>query len=200
MKDGFTGTQMSISQVHTTLERLCNLMRVEAREHGAGDGLLPVQLEALHFLAQCNRYSDTVQGVSDFLGQTKGTVSQTLKVLERSGLVRKHPDSKDRRLVHLEITPEGRRQLVGVVPARFLVDALRLRSEADINQMAQDLLALLRAAQQARGGKSFGACKTCRFNEVLEDGFRCGLTGEPLSKAAIERICREHQYPCDRPG
>ena len=186
---------MSIGQVHAVLERLCNLMRVEAREHGAGAGLLPVQLEALHFLAHCNRYSDTVQGVSDFLGQTKGTVSQTLKVLEKSGLVRKLPDPKDRRLVHLEITPKGERLLVNVVPARFLVDALRLRSEADINRMAQDLKELLRAAQQARRGKTFGACKTCRFNEALEEGFRCGLTGEPLSNADTERICRDHQYP-----
>ena len=79
---------MSARDIHSVLERLCNLLRVEARGQGASAGLLPIQLEALHYLAQCNRYSDTPQAVTDFLGQTKGTVSQTLKVLENRGLVR----------------------------------------------------------------------------------------------------------------
>ena len=90
------GHRMDIIQVHTTLERLCNLLRVEARSHGADDGLLPIQLEALHYLGRCNRYSDTVQGVTEYLGQTKGTVSQSLKVLENRGLVRKRADTEDR--------------------------------------------------------------------------------------------------------
>lgn len=182
-------------QLHMTLERLCNLLRTEARDKGSVSGLLPVQIETLHFLAQCNRYSDTVQGVSEFLGQTKGTVSQTVKVLENRRLVRKQPDRADRRITHLRITPKGRRFLQKVVPAQFLVDALGLNSEVEIVRLTEDLKALLRAAQTARGKRSFGACRTCRFNEALDNGFRCGLTGEALSENDIEQICREHQYP-----
>ena len=186
---------MGVEQVHTRLERLCNLLRVEAREHGAGAALLPVQLEALHYLAQCNRYSDTVQGVSDYLGQTKGTVSQTLKVLGNRGLLRKLSDEVDRRLVHLEITPAGRKVLAGAVPARFLAVALERAPKAQVQRLDDDLSELLRAAQKARGAKSFGACKTCRFNQFEAGGYRCGLTGEALQPLDTELICREHQYP-----
>ncbi|MCU7851432.1 MAG: MarR family winged helix-turn-helix transcriptional regulator [Candidatus Thiodiazotropha sp. (ex Monitilora ramsayi)] len=191
---------MSISQVHTALERLSNLLRVEARMQGSVEGLLPVQLEVLHYLYQCNRYSDTVQGVSEYLGQTKGTVSQTLKVLDSRGLLRKQPDTKDRRLVHLRITAKGEKLLVNVVPARFLVEALDSKPARETERLAEDLKDLLRAAQAARRMKTFGACKTCRFNESSQSGFRCGLTGESLTIPDIERICREHQYPLASEG
>lgn len=36
-------------------------------------------------------------------------------------------------------------------------------------------------------------CHTCRFFGREEPGYRCGLTGEPLSAADSTRICREHE-------
>ena len=109
----------------------------------------PVQLEVLHYLSQCNRYSDTVQSVTDSLGQTKGTVSQTLRILEARRLVRKLPDSTDRRVVHLKVTPAGCRLVARVVPARFIEKALALLPEEDSDRLAQELVAHLRAAQRA---------------------------------------------------
>ena len=49
--------------IHEYLERLSNLLRTEARRSGTAYGLQPVQLQALHYLAICNRYSEmTVRG------------------------------------------------------------------------------------------------------------------------------------------
>jgi hypothetical protein len=55
--------------------RLASPVRNEARQALAEHGLQPVQFEALHYLTRCNRYSDTPMAVTEFLGQTKGTVS-----------------------------------------------------------------------------------------------------------------------------
>ena len=187
---------MSIHQAHTLFERFCNLLRVEARELGSAEGLLPVQIEVLHFLMQCNRYSDSLQGVSEFLGQTKGSVSQTIKLLEGRGLIGKQPDVKDRRIIHLRLTPAGRKLVKKVVPARFLSDSLRQLPQEEVDRLIGELRELLRLAQLARGNRSFGSCESCRFNEALDNGgFRCGLTGESLSRKDIQKICREHQYP-----
>ncbi|MCP5317915.1 MAG: winged helix-turn-helix transcriptional regulator [Chromatiaceae bacterium] len=186
---------MSIEAIHDTLERLCNLLRVEAREAGAAEGLLPIQLEALHYLAQCNRYSDTLQGVSDFLGQTKGTVSKTLGVLESRQLIERHSDTEDRRVVHLKVTRAARRVLAKAIPARFLVQSLADAGTSRIDEITGLLREVLLDAQRARGSKSFGACRTCRFNQVKNAGHRCGLTGEALSHTDIGLICREHEYP-----
>jgi DNA-binding MarR family transcriptional regulator len=180
------------------LERLCNLLRGEARAVGGTHGLLPVQLAALRYLSQCNRYSNTVLGLSEFLGQTKGTVSQSVKVLERRGLVRKEGDPSDRRVVHLEVTPAGH-SVLGQLAEGPLAAAIQQLGEARHRELVEALTEVLRAAQQANDGKSFGVCRTCRYNEPLERGARCALTGESLSGSDVEAICREHRLPDGQP-
>nr|MBA3613554.1 MarR family transcriptional regulator [Nitrospirales bacterium] len=71
---------MSAQEANDVLERLTNLQRMEARAFGLRYGLQPVQMEALTYLTQCNRYSNTPQAVAEYLGLTKGTVSQSLQV------------------------------------------------------------------------------------------------------------------------
>ena len=46
--------------------------------------LEPVHLATLRYLCNCNRFSNTASAITEYLGQTKGTISQTLKVLEKS--------------------------------------------------------------------------------------------------------------------
>ena len=101
---------MDIREVHDLIERLGNLVRADVRAVCNEYGVRPVQLEVLRFLTQCNRYSDTPQAVTEFLGLTKGTVSQTIKVLEQKGLLGKQDDVTDKRLVHLKPTLKGRKK------------------------------------------------------------------------------------------
>ena len=61
-------------------------MRTELRKAGADEALQPVHLQALIYLARANRYSNTPQALAEYLGLTKGTVSQTLLLLDRQGL------------------------------------------------------------------------------------------------------------------
>lgn len=184
---------MSIAELHDHLERLCNLLRSHARAAGAGLGLQPVQLDALHYLAQCNRYSDTPQAVTEYLGLTKGTVSQTLKVLETKGLLEKVSDTHDRRVVHLRVTPGGLDLLDQVTPSPLLRRIDMGRPDAGLDATVEGLRRLLRAIQRANGLRTFGVCESCRFNQKAVEGTRCGLTGEPLSAADLRRICREHE-------
>ena len=82
-------------------------MRQENRTKLSLHGLQPVQFDALQYLMQCNHYSDTPMAVTEFLGQTKGTVSQTLNVLVRKGFIAKTMDQEDKRVVHLSVTSKG---------------------------------------------------------------------------------------------
>ena len=82
---------MKTEPIYQYLERMANLLRTDTRRSMVEKGLQPVQLEALHYLSQCNRYSDTPAAVADFLGLTKGTVSQTLGLLENVGMIEKLP-------------------------------------------------------------------------------------------------------------
>jgi DNA-binding MarR family transcriptional regulator len=171
------------------LERIGAVVRAEARAAGMEHGLQPVQLQALSYVARCNRYSDTPASLAEYLGVTKGTASQTLGVLERQGLVAKRADAKDRRLVRLELTRAGRSVVERIVPP----PSLRGMS-ASSKRLESVLEDLLRALQRANGGRAFGVCRTCRhFQRGREGDHRCGLTEEPLSTDDSTRICREHE-------
>lgn len=183
---------MSGEQIHRCIERLANLLRNELRRSGMEYGLQPVQIEALHFLSICNRYSDTPMGVTEYLGQTKGTISQSLNVLERRGLLAKKTDAKDKRVVHLRISRAGKKLLQKAIPAAGLEDACRQLGSGSQADISAALLELLRAMQQANGMKSFGVCRTCRYHQALDGGYLCGLTHESLSATDAQLICREH--------
>jgi DNA-binding MarR family transcriptional regulator len=66
------------------VERLGNLMRASCARRAPTETLQPVHLQALIYLTKANRYSNTPQALADYLGLTKGTVSQTLLILDRA--------------------------------------------------------------------------------------------------------------------
>ena len=185
---------MNTRDIHDILERLCNLLRMEMRSFGVQYGLQPVQLEALTYLTHCNRYSDSPQAVGEYLGLTKGTVSQSLKVLEKKGLLRKQQDRLDKRVVHLAPTAKGRKLVEQAINAKGLESALGKTHSSHESDLQEMLRSTLQVMQRNNNRKTFAACHTCRFNEQRQEGYVCGLTQEPLSAQDIQLICREHEY------
>lgn len=168
---------------HLVLERIAGLFRAEQRRLAALVGLSVAQLEALHFLDRCNRYSDTPAGVAEYLGATKGTVSQSLAALEQKDLITKLPDPHDGRLSHCQLTSEGRSLVKRTTPDLF----------GDVPPPSGPLVEVLRALQSAHNGRTFGQCASCRHLERGPTVTRCGLTGDPLTEDDVLRICREHE-------
>ena len=178
------------------LERLASLLRSESRGMLVEHGLQPVQFEALHYIASCNRYSDTPMAVTEFLGQTKGTVSQTLKVIEKKALIEKFTDEKDKRVTHLKITEAGRSLTQQMLPSPMLKTASDLMNSDEVATINSSLHTLLYQLQRANNFKPFGQCSTCVHNTKQASGeYFCGLTQEVLTPHDIQLICREHQYP-----
>ena len=184
---------MKTQQTQHYLDRLSNLLRNENRSKLSLHGLQPVQFDALQYLMVCNRYSDTPMAVTEFLGQTKGTVSQTLKVLEKKGFVKKTTDQKDKRVVHLSVTPEGSKLSEQILASELLQKGAALRSDHKLEDLNTSLELLLNKLQLANQLKTFGQCHSCRHHtKVTPDGLLCGLTHERLSTRDATLICREH--------
>ncbi|MBQ0784411.1 MAG: MarR family transcriptional regulator [Amphritea sp.] len=185
---------MDILKAQQLLERMASLLRAESRSLLYQHGLQPVQFEALHYLSICNRYSDTPMGVTEYLGQTKGSVSQTLKVLEKKGLIEKTPDKADKRVTHLSVTKIGLELVHSILPSPLLESASKQLSQEETTSIEASLHCLLRNMQHANNFKTFGQCSTCRHNiKHSDDKYMCGLTNEALSRPDIELICREHE-------
>lgn len=187
---------MSARSIHETLERLAALLRAETRRLGKPEGLQPVQIDALLYLDHCNRYSNTPQAVAEYLGSTKGTTSQTLKVLESKNLLAKAQDQRDRRVVRLHLTSKGRTLATTLANLPLLESALS-QDSLDAESLGEELGGLLRALQRAGGFRTFGTCRTCRFLTPAEGGLLCGLTREALRLEETQQICREHEEPRD---
>lgn len=175
------------------LERLGALIHQSVRDDAARHGLLPIHVQVLSYLSQANRYSDIPIAIAEYFGITRGTVSQTLAVLERKGLLDKHPDSRHGRRVHLMLTPEGE---------AVLNDSWARRTETVLRSAGSDALAmesslrlLLSDLQKLNGQRPFGVCRQCAHFLTEPDGTRCGLTGEPLVEEQTVRICREWTAP-----
>lgn len=179
---------MSEERLHLLLERASTLMRAEMRTLATERDLKLAQLEALHYLGLCNRYSDTPVALTEYLGATKGTVSQTLLALERKGLVKKEADQSDRRVQHCRLTQEGAELFAETFPSP-LSRSVDKKTERELSQALEDWL---RRLQKRRGHQSFGICRSCSHFVPKERGGQCGLTSEALSVDDSTRICREH--------
>jgi DNA-binding MarR family transcriptional regulator len=174
-------------------ERLAALVHQSVRDDAARHGLLPIQLQVLAYLAQANRYSDLPIAVAEYFGITRGTVSQTLSVLERRGLVTRTPDERHGKRIHLTLTAAGRSVLARSW-ARRLDDALA-QAGHDGESAEPYLRMLLGALQRQNDHRAFGICRQCAHFLADADGHRCGLTGEALAAAQTTKICREWTPP-----
>ena len=123
---------------------------------------------------------------------TRGTVSQTLLLLEKKGFVKKTPDTVDRRVVHLSLLPEGIAMLEQAKPKDLFNQASSFLS----NEIAEDyndaMTTVLTALQKANKSNTFGTCRTCQHFTHIPDGYLCGLTKENLSEDDSGKICQEH--------
>lgn len=182
---------MATQGLHALLACLSRVLQGEQRQLAVAAGLPAVQWTILHYLRQANRYSNTPQALGEYLGLTKGTVSQSLKRLEARGWVKRVPDARDGRVVRLALTRGGSRQVDDGADTEWVAAVANLpATERSAAEAA--LTRLLAGWQQSRQGRSFGVCRSCSNFQAGQDEHRCGLTGEPLSEEDSTRICREH--------
>lgn len=177
------------------IERIGNLLKTEQRKTGAKYNLLPVHIQVLSYLNRCNRYSNTPAGVVKYFGITKGTASQSIKVLERQSLISKEQNPDDRRSIHLLITLKGKQILKRLFAVRRWDQLLNTLNDETITTLSGSLKKVLMNIQKQNSYKTFGVCKTCRHLLIEQNSqFRCGLTKEKLSANDTTKICHEHEF------
>ncbi|GFO72200.1 MarR family transcriptional regulator, negative regulator of the multidrug operon emrRAB [Bathymodiolus japonicus methanotrophic gill symbiont] len=174
------------------IERISTLLRAEQRKKYSALGLQPVHVQTLDYLASCNRFSDTPAAVTDYLGLTKGTVSQTLQVLVRKGYLEKQQDTVDKRIVHLKILTPGQELLKSITPFDVFTKAEQAIANKQFDSISAALYEALVALQNVNGTSNFGQCKNCITFSEQDDHYYCLLMQQPLQQDDIEKICREY--------
>jgi DNA-binding MarR family transcriptional regulator len=124
------------------------LVAVAVRSLAAGDAEITLaQHRALVVLA--SRGPQRVAGLADVLGVNSSNATRHCDRLQRRGLVRRDPDTGDRRAVRVSLTPAGERLVRQVTAARateigHILGAMPARARGP-------LLAALRAFTDAAG-------------------------------------------------
>ncbi len=152
-------------------------------------GLNPTQRAALGYLARANRFSCAPSHVAAYLGATRGTISQTLRVLERKGLVTVIASATDRRTIRYDVTPAGHADLAR---GRAMDAAIVAIGPAQREALRDGLMLLLRAMLVQNGGRSFGQCRTCQHHRVDAAGRSCALLKVDLTESEADALCHEH--------
>ncbi len=167
-----------------------------ARSGVAVEGLNPAQWEALRYLARANRFSRTPAALADYVGSTRGTISQTLIALEQKGLAARSASRRDGRSVELTLTRQGE-ALLKHDPLLHLARDIATGTDDDPVQLVSMLQAILAATIARNDGRAFGVCHSCRhFRRNIRPGaspHHCGLLDEPLSDADSRDICQEQE-------
>ena len=141
-----------------TLGALLGRVRVEMlaaldEELAADKRLAPLELSAAQFIVIASLAGEERKSASDLckgISYDAGAMTRMLDRLEGKGLIRRNRSPDDRRLVHLELTDEGRalyprmRELSMSVANRFLHGF----TKADARQLESLLSRMLENAQQ----------------------------------------------------
>ncbi len=186
-------------EMSKALEAAYLLGRLErlARSGVMVEGLNPAQWEALRYLSRANRFSRTPAALADYVGSTRGTISQTLIALEQKGLAARRASRRDGRSVELALTRRGE-ALLKQDPLTHLARDIAAGTGGDPAVLLATLQAILAATIARNDGRAFGVCHTCRhFRRHARPGaaspHHCALLDEPLSDADSKDICQEQE-------
>lgn len=158
--------------------------------NGWGDDLNPVQQTTLDYLARANKFSRQPSIVAQYLGSTRGTVSQTLKSLADKGYIEKIISATDKRSIMYDLTMMGQKHFK---VTNGLQKAIENISANDLRQTSKVLQQLLSTAIEENAQKPFGICKSCIHFQSKTSGGHCNLLNETLLKEEISQICHEQK-------
>lgn len=175
---------------NTEIRELINrLARLDAAGGWAGD-LNPTQRAVLGYLSRANRFSRSPSHISDYLGTTRGTTTQSLKSLLQKGYVQEARSQQDKRVIRYALTATGQAVAERSAP---LDEALLGLDTSDSETLRHLLASVLKAMLIRNNGREFGLCRTCRYHQVTEDGPYCALLSVPLVPKDADQICHEQE-------
>lgn len=178
-------TKAPSPDLRALIDRVARLATADAWS----DQLNPTQLAALDYLARANRFSRAPSHVAEYLGATRGTVSQTLKSLEKKGFVAEHRSTTDKRRTSYGVTEAGTAAMSGTSDISKVLTALPKSSQ---DALARGLHEVLTGLLEQRGGRSFGICQSCKFHQMSAKGAHCQLLDVGLAAEEIGQLCHEH--------
>jgi DNA-binding MarR family transcriptional regulator len=183
-----------------TAELLVQVGRLVQAEGYDGE-LSPAQWMALRFFARANRFSRNSSALAEFQATTRGTATQTIKLLEARGYLVREPSKADRRSIRLRLTREGKKALARD-PFEVLVRAVDLLDAKERTAMRRALHQVLSTVARSGAHRQIGVCQDCthfgrevRCNpqSTASSGAECLLLGVSVHPEEAGLLCVHFQ-------
>jgi DNA-binding MarR family transcriptional regulator len=183
-----------------TAELLMQVGRLVQAEGYDGE-LSPAQWMALRFFARANRFSRNPSALAEFQATTRGTATQTIKLLEARGYLVREPSKADRRSIRLRLTREGKKALARD-PFELLVRAVDLLEVKERTAMRSALHRVLSTVATSGAHRQIGVCQDCTHfgggvrrnpRSTASPGAECLLLGVPVQPEEAGLLCAHFQ-------
>lgn len=176
-----------MKQTERIRELITRLARLDAAESW-GEDLNPAQRAALDYLSRANRFSRSPSHLADYLGSTRGTVSQTLKSLAQKGYVNEARSETDKRAITFDLTDRG---AALAAQSRHLTAGIDGLPPEERCALEGALEAVLMAIVSQNARRPFGICRDCRHFANRQGQPYCGLLSLALRPQEPAQICHE---------
>ena len=172
-----------------TADLLLQLGRVVYADCAAG-GLTQAQWIAIRFFSRANRFSRTISGFAQYHATTRGTASQTVKILVDRGYLIRTPSETDARSIRFDLTALARRKL-SEDPLESITRVAGRLSADERNRLAGSLRTMLADLHLSCRQPVAGSCRYCRHLDRggTDRDASCGLMQEPLSGGEFDELC-----------
>jgi DNA-binding MarR family transcriptional regulator len=176
-----------------TADLLLQLGRAAYADCAAG-GLTQAQWIAIRFFSRATRFSRTISGFAQFHATTRGTASQTVKILVEKGYLKRTPSEKDARSVRFDLTALARSKLCDD-PLEAVAQVAGRLSDSEQVHMTVSLRTMLADLRSGYRQTASGVCRLCGHLDrgAGDQGARCRLMQEPLADTEFEELCVRFQ-------
>ncbi|HQV39651.1 MAG: MarR family transcriptional regulator [Flavobacteriales bacterium] len=173
------------------LERIGEVARALRWKQAVEEGLSPLQIRIMGFLADHADESIGVARLAEELLVSKPTISDSVKLLaDRKFLIRK-PDKSDARSHALQLTAAGRRHVSAGTPMDTAVAELSLEHKEALLTGLMGVLESLFRKEAVHVQRMCFTCKYYRGDRSVEH--RCLLLEKSLPVAELRTDCAEHE-------
>ena len=150
--------------------------------------LTSAQWTCLRFFARANRVSRTPSAFASFQATTRGTATQTIKILEGKGYLARFRSDHDGRSVRLEITKQGL-DILHADPLANLMSAIGGLEPKERKTFLATLSHLSETLAGLRGAQAFGTCKDCIHYASSDSGGYCACLAAALAPDDFGKLC-----------
>ncbi len=183
------------SKIVASLERISQAFRVLLWNESKEFSLSPIQVQVLIFLLYHSEEKRKVSYLAAEFNMTKATISDTIKSLDKKGLITREHEQHDTRSYIIHLSEKGKKvaNQTSLFTREIQVPIERLDAD-DKENLLVSLMGVIRHLNKAGVITKQRMCFSCAHYHPNYHGAKhfCGLLNQQLEGAELRVDCPEH--------